>query len=49
MGGADSRGAKAADGGEVWGGVCARKKIEFLPETGGFCCIVGLLFSFKKA
>ena len=26
-----------------------RKKIEFLPETGGFWCILGLLFTFKKA
>jgi len=24
----------------------ARKKIEFLPEKGGFWCILGLLFTF---
>jgi len=32
-------------------GLCPlyRIKIEFLPETGGFWCILGLLFTFKKA
>ena len=38
-------------GGEVWGGSTARsrEKNEFLPETGGFGCILGWLFTFKKA
>jgi len=42
--GADGRGAFAAEGVE-----CGEGKLEFLPETGGFWCILGLLFTFKKA
>jgi len=26
----------------------SQKKIEFLPETGGFWCILGLLFTFMQ-
>ena len=37
--------------GGAWGGAMPppQKKNEFLPETGGFWCILGLLFTFKKA
>ena len=38
-GGADGRGAVPPP----------QKKNKFLPETGGFWCILGLLFTFKKA
>jgi len=36
--------------GRIWGGGCApsQKKIEFLPENGGFWCILGLLFTFMQ-
>ena len=37
-------------GGRSRGGGCAppQKKIEFLPENGGFWCILGLLFTFMQ-
>jgi len=49
--GADGRGAKGAEVVESREGVCPlpRKKMIFLPETSGFWCILGLLFTFKKA
>jgi len=37
-------------GGRSRGGGCAppQKKFEFLPENGGFWCILGLLFTFMQ-
>jgi len=47
--GGGCRGAKGAERGEVWGGGVPLPRNFFLPETGGFWCILGLLFTFKKA
>ena len=41
--GAEGRGKGSGDRGAV-----PRKKIEFLPEIGGFWCILGLLFTFMQ-
>ena len=50
------RGVRCGEGvspspGGVWVGRCAPfpEKNEFLPDTGRFWCILGLLFTFKKA